>query len=239
MLRYFITLFLALFVVVPVISKAQSPEEALRARLSALVPDLQRASIKASPIEGVYEVKYGTEIVYVSADGRYLVRGDLYDLKLRRNLTEAKLNKARAKIINKVDEQQMIVFSPRRPEHTITVFTDIDCEYCRMLHAQISQYLQEGIKVRYMAFPRTGLNTPSYDKAVDVWCADNRRVALTRAKRGQPVTQRTCNNPVKQQMALGRRIGVSVTPAILLKDGEMLPGYRPAKALNAMLDTRG
>ena len=154
MLRYFITLFLALVVVAPVISKAQSPEEALRARLSALFPGLQRASIKASP-------------------------------------------------------------------------------------TQISQYLQEGIEVRYMTFPRTGLNTPSYDKAVDVWCADNRRVALTRAKRGQPVPQRTCNNPVKQQMALGRRFGVSGTPAILLEDGEMLPGYRPAKALSAMLDTRG
>ena len=133
MLRYFITLCLALFMVAPVISKAQSPEEALRARLSALVPGLERASIESSPIEDIYEVRYGTEIVYVSADGRYLVRGDLYDLKLRRNLTEAKRNKVRAQIINKVDEQQMIVFSPKHPEHTITVFTDT-CSFRALLN---------------------------------------------------------------------------------------------------------
>ncbi|MGH8503458.1 MAG: DsbC family protein [Gammaproteobacteria bacterium] len=214
----------------------QDVTDRLRARLSALVPELQPDSIEPSPVEGIYQVAYGAQILYISADGRYLLRGSLVDLENREDLTEAASAKVRRQTLDKLDEDQMIVFSPEKPRHTITVFTDIDCGYCRKLHAEINQYLAQGIKVRYLAFPRAGVNSTSYDKAVDVWCAQDRNVALTRAKRDEAVADESCDNPVKAQYELGQALGVSGTPAIMLENGEMIPGYQPAKPLAAMLD---
>jgi thiol:disulfide interchange protein DsbC len=232
-----VALLLMLVIMNPAMAEAQDATDALRARLSALVPGLQPDSIKPSPVEGIYEVRYGAQVLYLSADGRYMFRGSLFDLEQRQDLTEAASNQARMEILEKLDEQQMIVFSPKRPKHTVTVFTDIDCPYCRKLHAEIDQYLQEGIEVRYLAFPRAGVGSPSFEKAVDVWCADDPNAALTHAKRGEPVSDKTCDNPIKEQMELGQMLGVSGTPAIVLENGEMIPGYQSAKALSAMLDT--
>ncbi len=227
----------ALLAIGPAMAEEPDATGALRARLSALVPGLQPDSIEPSPVQGVYEVTYGAQILYLSADGRYFFRGNLIDLEHRKDLTEAAASQARLELLNKVDERQMIVFSPAHPEHTITVFTDIDCGYCRKLHSEIDQYMKEGIEVRYLAFPRAGVDSSSYKKAVNVWCADDRNTAITKAKRDEPVPDRTCDNPVKEQMALGQMLGVSGTPAIVLENGEMIPGYQPAKPLGEMLDS--
>jgi thiol:disulfide interchange protein DsbC len=226
----------ALLVSTHVAVATQKSTDELRARLSALIPDLEPSSIKPTPVEGIYEVTYGAQVLYLSKDGRYYFRGDLVDLKTRTDLTEATRAQARKKLLSRLDEEQMIVFSPEDPKHTITVFTDIDCGYCRKLHAEIDQYLSRGIKVRYMAFPRSGLDSPSFDKAVNVWCAENRNAAITKAKQDQPVQEASCENPVQEQMELGQLLGVSGTPAIVLENGEMIPGYQPAKPLAAMLN---
>ncbi len=131
----------------------------------------------------------------------------------------------------------MIVFSPKeKPRHTLTVFTDIDCGYCRKLHAEMDELNSYGIEVRYMMFPRTGLNTPSYQKAVNVWCAKDQQVSMTKAKAGESIPQANCDNPIASQFDLGQQLGVTGTPALLLGDGSLIPGYRPAKDLAAILD---
>jgi thiol:disulfide interchange protein DsbC len=238
MIKTLFAMLLSAFVIVHMaIAGVPDGTDAVRARLSALIPDLQPDSIKLTPVDSIYEVRYGAQILYLSADGRYYFRGSLVDLEQQKDLTEATRNNARVALLNKLDEQQMIVFSPQRPKHTVTVFTDIDCAYCRKLHSEIGQYLNEGIKVRYLAFPRAGINSPSYDKAVNVWCADDRNTALTKAKLDEPIPDKTCKNPVKAQMKLGRLIGVSGTPAIVLEDGEMIPGYQSPRALAATLAT--
>jgi thiol:disulfide interchange protein DsbC len=219
-----------------VMAAEQETIDKLRARLNSLVPELEPSGIEPTPIEGVYEVRYGAEVLYLSADGRYLLRGSLVDLQEHQDLTETTRKEARVDLLSKLDEKQMIVFSPEHPKHTITVFTDIDCAYCRKLHSEINQYLAQGIKVRYLAFPRTGVDSPSFEKAVDVWCAENRNAAITKAKSDQPVAKRSCENPVEEQMELGKMLGVSGTPAIVLENGEMIPGYQPAKPLGEMLD---
>ncbi|MBA2410417.1 MAG: DsbC family protein [Gammaproteobacteria bacterium] len=220
---------------------AENPDvlDTLRARLDALAPGLEPDSIEPSPVEGIYQVSYGAQILYISADGRYLLRGSLVDLDKREDLTETASAKVRLRMLDAVDEDQMIVFSPAQPRHTISVFTDIDCGYCRKLHAEIDQYLAQGIKVRYLAFPRAGVASASYDKAVDVWCAQDKKAALTSAKLDQQVADKTCDNTVKAQYALGQALGVSGTPAIVLENGEMIPGYQPARPLAAMLDKLG
>lgn len=190
-------------------------------------PELGPSAIRPSPISGLYEIRMGMRLSYVSADGRYLIQGDLYDADTEENLTEMRRMAARAEALNAVGESSMIIFSPQEKKtHTITVFTDIDCGYCRKLHRQIKSYNELGIEVRYMFFPRSGPATDSWYKAENVWCADNRNVALTMAKTGMIVDERDCGTtPVAQHYELGLSFGIQGTPAIIAESGELIPGY--------------
>jgi thiol:disulfide interchange protein DsbC len=209
----------------------------VRQALEKLTMDHQPDEIRAAPISGFYEVRYGSEIFYISGDGHYAMRGDLVDVTQEKNLTETRRNEVRSALLAKLDDKSAIVFSPRgKVKHTIYAFTDVDCPYCRRMHSEIAQYNQRGIEIRYLAYPRSGPNTPSYYKMVSVWCAGDRRTALTRAKAGQPVAPATCKNPVLDHMALADRFGVSGTPTLVMPDGSVLPGYVPPTELADYLD---
>ena len=209
----------------------------VKARLEKIAPQDKPESIKPTAIPGIYEVTYGSEIFYFSADGRYALQGSLVDLDTNVNLTESARTTIRGRLLNDLDESKMIVFSPDKPRHTLTVFTDIDCGYCRKLHSEMDQLNSYGIKVRYLMFPRSGVNTPSYQKAVNVWCSDNQLESMTKAKAGENVPQANCDNPVESQMLIGQKMGVNGTPALVLNDGTLIPGYRPARDLAIMLDS--
>ncbi len=208
----------------------------IKQRLSKIAPQDQPDSIKSTAVDGLYEVIFGSEIFYLSADGRYVLQGALVDLETNENLTEVAQAEIRAKLMGKLDESEMIVFSPDKPRHTLTVFTDIDCGYCRKLHAEMDQLNSYGIKVRYMLFPRSGVDTPSHQKAVNVWCAKDQLTAMTNAKAGKSVPKANCDNPIESQLILGQQMGVTGTPALLFDDGTVVPGYRPAKELAELLD---
>lgn len=196
--------------------------------------------VAEAPVSGLYEVAYGPKVYYVSLDGRYLFSGELYDLKNRTNLTEKNRSGARVKALGEIDESSLIVYKAKGEEkHVITVFTDIDCGYCRKLHSGMAKMNELGITVRYMAFPRAGLNSPSYDKAVSVWCAKDRNKAMDTAKSGATPEAASCDSPVKEQLALGQMLGVTGTPAILLQDGTLMPGYMPPQQLSMALDKGG
>jgi thiol:disulfide interchange protein DsbC len=216
---------------------AEDDTTAIRQVLSHLVPDAKLESIAPAPVPGFYEVSIGGMLVYISKDGRYILQGDLLDVKERRNLTEEARSTKRMSALSAVAEDKMIVFAPDKVKHTITVFTDIDCGYCRKLHQEVKEFNDQGIKVRYLAFPRAGIGSPSYEKAVSVWCADDKRAAITRAKSGESVDKKTCENPVAEQYELGQKLGINGTPTIMLEDGKMLPGYVPARQLAQMLET--
>lgn len=205
----------------------------LQAALRGATPD----SVAESVVPGLYEVMVGGQLMYISKEGRYVVQGDLIDLVAGTNLTENRRSEMRAKAIEAVGEDNMVVFAPQGPaKHTVTVFTDIDCGYCRMLHQQIDSYTEQGIKIRYLAYPRSGIDTPSYDKAVTVWCSEDRKDAMTRAKQGEDIGVKTCPNPVKAQYELGQVMGVRGTPSLVLESGEMIPGYVPAARLANIID---
>ena len=198
-----------------------------RVQLAAKLPGGARPEdLHPSPIPGIYELSHGSDILYVSADGKYALDGDLYDLSNNGNITEQRRRTARVHAIADLPESDMVVFGPRDAKYTVTVFTDVDCAYCRELHSQIAQYNQLGIRVRYLAYPRSGPNTLSWTKAEQVWCSPDRRTALTQAKRDQPLGARVCaNNPVASEYALGRDFQVQGTPAIVMPSGEMVQGY--------------
>src|SRR5689334_7041256 len=209
-----------------------------RAAIAAKIPGGAKAEeLHNSPIPGVYELARGTEIAYVSEDGKYAIDGDLYELGTNKNLTETTRRAERTKLLASVPESQMVVFSPKDPKYTVSVFTDVDCTYCRKLHSQIAEYNRLGIKVRYLFFPRTGPDTESWARAEAVWCAANRSEALTRAKRGEELNKpKSCSStPVAREYQLGEDVGVRGTPAIVLENGEMLPGYVPPAQLAAHL----
>ena len=210
----------------------------LEARLSDLAPGMKPDHIAETPLAGIYEVRYGSIIVYLSGDGRYMLRGDLMDLETRRNFTEETLNTVRAEAVAALGEENMVVFEPEAVRHTITVFTDVDCGYCARLHQQMADYNRLGIRVRYTAFPRAGVGSPTYDKMVSVWCAEDPHTAMTDAKAGRSVEPRSCANPVREQYEAGQAIGVNGTPAIVLESGEMIPGYVPPDDLASRLDER-
>jgi thiol:disulfide interchange protein DsbC len=220
------------------VAAAAEPSASVRKTIAEKVPGAKPEDIHASPVPGLYEVSVGALIVYVSADGRYLFDGDLYDVESRDNLTEARRMAARANVIDKLDETQMIVFSPPDPKYTINVFTDIDCGYCRKLHSEIGKFNELGVRVRYLAYPRSGPGTPSWAKAEAVWCAKDRQDAITRAKAGQaPERPKDCKTtPVAKQYELGEEMGVRGTPAIITEDGDYLGGYVEPKRLVEYLD---
>jgi thiol:disulfide interchange protein DsbC len=210
--------------------------EAIIKSLKGVFPGVTPSEISPSPMAGVSEVLIGPRLFYISNDGKYLLQGSLIDMATRTDISEERRNGIRRDAINELGEENMIVFPARESKHTITVFTDIDCGYCRKLHSEIDQYNAAGITVRYLAFPRSGINSASYNKAVSVWCEKDRQTAMTRSKTGETLPPANCDNPVKDEYELGQMIGVNGTPAIVLEDGTMLPGYIPpdklAKALN-------
>ncbi|MCU7796675.1 MAG: thioredoxin fold domain-containing protein [Candidatus Thiodiazotropha sp. (ex Myrtea spinifera)] len=212
--------------------------EKVRQGMSKLLSGRQVDSITPSPISGLYEVLVGPQLYYVSADGKYLFSGKLFDINSREDLTTPKVAMVKADAIEQMGEENMVIFSPKEYEHTVTVFTDIDCGYCRKLHDEIDQYNDLGIRVRYLMFPRAGVGSPAYQKAVNVFCADDKNDAMTRAKAGKDVEERQCENSVAEQYALGQKVGVTGTPAIFLTDGELVPGYVPAAKMQAILKER-
>ncbi len=217
-------------------AEAAGDHAAVREMLKGMIPGADPDSIRPTPVSGLLEVMYGPQVFYVTSDAKYILQGNLLDVGRKANLTESRRADARLAALGKVAEDQMIIFSPKEYKHTITVFTDIDCGYCRKLHSEREQYEKEGIRIRYMAYPRAGLNSESYQKAVSVWCAKDRGKALTEAKLGHPVEEKKCDNPVKEEFELGEALGVSGTPTIVTDNGELLPGYVPAQRLAQMLD---
>lgn len=227
---------IALFAL-PVMAQSQVDkiETAIKQSLEVR-PDVKVESIASSEIPGLYavQIKDGP-MVYASPDGKYFLHGEMYTVqdKAYVNLTEQRASGLRAKEIAAVKTKDMIIFKAKGPtKAVINVFTDIDCGYCRKLHKEIGEINALGIEVRYLAYPRAGIGSESYQKMVTAWCAKDRQGTLTRFKNGEALPINTCSdNPVTSQYQLGERIGVSGTPSLITASGELIPGYMPAKEL--------
>ena len=217
---------------------AAGVEAAVRKAIGELAPQAQVDYFAAGPLAGFNTVIVGGQVFYVSDDGRYLMQGRLVDLKDKQDLSEAALAGLRRDLLKAIPAKDRIVFAPANPKYTVAVFTDVECGFCRQLHSQIADYNREGIAVEYLAFPRAGINTPDYDKMVAVWCAADRKKALTDAKSDRAVVKPVpgCISPVKDEYIAGIRMGLNGTPMILTEDGTQLGGYLPPKQLREALD---
>lgn len=192
-----------------------------------------------SLINGLYEATIGFDVIYIAADGKHVLLGNLLDAKTHENLTDRKRDKLRVKAINSIAENEMIIFKPEKEtKYTVNVFTDVDCGYCAKFHQEVPALNQAGVAVRYLAFPRAGLDSDTHKKMVSVWCAKDRQTAITDAKAKRDVPKAECDNPIRKEFELGRSMGVTGTPALVLEDGELVPGYVPADRLVSHLQQK-
>jgi thiol:disulfide interchange protein DsbC len=200
-----------------------------RIALAATIPGVKPEDLRVTPVSGIYEISNGTDISYITADGGYVFSGDLYKVTSTGdfpNLSEERRRDMRLAMLAKVPESQMLVFGPANATHTLTVFTDVDCTYCRQMHSQIADYNRLGMRLRYLFFPRTGPDSESWEKAETVWCSTDRKAAFTRAKQGKKLDLKACpGSPVAREYELGSEIGLTGTPGIVLESGELIPGY--------------
>lgn len=221
-------------------SWAENPEDVILKKLKGAGPDIPVSEIRKASVPAFYEVELTSgEILYATEDGQYLFTGDLYQIADQgfKNLTEERRMTARADQMASLDENKMVVFPAEGDEKgQITVFTDIDCAYCRKLHQEVPELNKMGITVRYLGFPRAGIGSGSYYTMVSAWCAENQLDAMTKAKRGESIEDKRCDNPIAEQYRLGQKLGVQGTPAIFLDDGRLLPGYMPAARIASALN---
>lgn len=212
--------------------------EAVRDKVESTFNEIGREHVGASGIDGWYKIQKGAIVAYVSADGRYLMQGDMIDLDEQVNLTELARSDARRDALASLDDGAAITFTPAEDvQHSVTIFTDIDCGYCRRLHAQIDEYLARGIEVRYLLYPRNGPASRAWNTSEEVWCSADRQDALTAAKLDREFETRSCDaSMVQQHYVLGQEVGLSGTPAIVLDDGTLIGGYLPPEALEVRLN---
>lgn len=213
----------------------------VKAALARAFPDtsLDALKLRPSPVAGVYEAQLNAQVFYVTGDGRFVFFGDLVDLEKRTNLSEGRREAIVKDLLEELGEQNMIVIGPRAAKRTVTVFTDVDCPVCVRFHLDVPELNKRGVKVRYLLFPRYGLESQTYARSVAVWCAADRAAAVGTAKSGGKLDMKDCPNPVERHYRLGERLGVSGTPTIFLDDGRRIAGYVPPERLSAMLGLGG
>jgi thiol:disulfide interchange protein DsbC len=235
-MRHIIEGLAILLLVVSLAAIADDDYSIVEKQIRSLAPNAGSIAISETPIDGILQVQINGDIIYTSADGKYMFQGRIIDLDTREDLTEATKAGLRKERMGDIDPSRQITFSPEEPMYDLTVFTDIDCGYCRKLHAQVAEYNKQGIAIHYMSFPRAGIGSRSYEKAVAVWCADDQQAAMTAAKLGGEPDPEQCENPVAEQYQLGIDLGVTGTPALLTPNGQLIPGYVPPEQLRLRLD---
>ena len=214
---------------------AKSGSDEILEKLKKARPDFQFGEVTSTPIKGIYKSSIANgPTIYLTADGKYFFAGDFFEVGAKGlvNLGEKEMEKDRAAALSKLNLVDMVIFSPPKTKAYVYVFTDVDCYYCQKLHQEVPALNELGIEVRYLAYPRAGIGSPSYRKIASAWCADNPTESLTKLKNGKDISDNVCDpNPVAEHFRLGGQLGVAGTPALVTADGQLLPGYMPAAKL--------
>ncbi|HKM15997.1 MAG TPA: DsbC family protein [Marinospirillum sp.] len=216
-------------------SLVAAPKDVIQERLQEIDARIEVVALKDAPINDFYEVQLSSgDILYVSKQSNHILAGNLLEITDSGlvDLTEIARSAVRIQAIQAVPEADQVVFAAKgKTKAIVQVFTDSTCPYCSRLHEQVPELNKQGVEVRYLAFPRQGLQGKGFNDLVNVWCADNRQQAMTAAKKGKPLANKQCDHPIAEQYALGQKLGVQGTPAIFLPDGRLIPGFVSAERL--------
>lgn len=214
---------------------ADNADQAVRDAVKKILPNAKIDVIEPSELAGFYQVVADGQVLYFSSDGKYLIHGSVFDIASRTDLGEKSLAALRKGTMAKIPLDKQLVFAPENPKYRVTVFTDVDCPYCREFHKQIAEYNKRGIAVNYVLFP-LAMHKGADKKAEAVWCSADRNLAYTEAMSGKDPGTKTCNNPVAELTEIGKSMGVDGTPAIFTPDGDHVGGYMAPDQLVQRLD---
>ena len=222
-------------------AQAASEENAdldqVRQKVGEMFDLIEPEDVNGSPVDGWYTIQKGSIVAYISSDGRYLLQGDMIDLDNQVNLSELVRTDARRALMSTVTDDQVIKFSPAEVKYSVSIFTDVECTYCRRLHSQIEDYMDHGIEVRYLMYPRNGPASRAWNTAEEVWCSADRKNALTMAKLDRKFSTSSCDASIVQDhYVMGRDVGLSGTPAIIFDDGTLIGGYLAPDQLATALE---
>lgn len=231
-MRWFAAAVLALFCL-PAL--ADDSEKIVTEALQKAIPSAKPVQIVKSDLPGFYQAIVGGQVLFVSDDGKYLIHGGVYEIDTQSDLGERQLAALRKGTLAKIPANKQIVFAPEHPKYTVTVFTDVDCPYCREFHKQIAEYNKRGIAVNYVLFP-LAMHPGADKKAESVWCSGNRNTSYTDAMSGKDPGKLTCSNPIAELTDIGKSMGVDGTPAIFTPEGDHVGGYVPPDKLVQKLD---
>jgi len=221
---------------------AKPDELLISSKINAVLPEgMSVQNVKESQIENLYIVDIGDlQPIYTSKNGEFFFYGELYAVNgnMLQNTTKDEINLKRKSILDEaLSEGDFITFKSDNEKHRVIIFTDVDCGYCRKFHNEINDFNDLGITVNYVAFPRSGLASDSYNKIVTAWCSTDAKDTLTKMKQGIDVQLSMCqDHPVEKHFLLGQKIGITGTPAIIKSNGELLPGYLPPEELITRLN---
>ncbi|USE34347.1 thioredoxin fold domain-containing protein [Endozoicomonas sp. SCSIO W0465] len=226
----------------------QSPETLIESQLKKLDASIPIESISKSPMPGIYQVMLkGGFVLYSSENGQFFIKGDLMEVRGTQlvNLTEAIKSQQNARLLKFLKKESMVIFAPKgETKGVVYAFTDVDCGYCRKLHREVNQLNELGIELRYLAFPRGGQQSPVHGKMTDAWCSVDRKQALTDLKTGKPVSvdskgdKAACSAVIDEHYNLGIQMGINGTPAMVLENGQVIPGYRPAADIARIIESQ-
>ena len=211
-------------------------------KLKPFFPEIKAENISPSQLDGYYEVILTDpfiDVMYISTDGKYVIQGAVTDLELMTNISTNRINSIKLNILESISDSDKIVFKAKEEKYVINVFTDVDCPYCAKLHANMRQMNDLGITVKYLASPLEQLHPNAQSAMEKIWCAEDRELAMHnyKSKRFLPDSE-DCTNPVSEQLAISKQLGVNGTPSIFFENGTNLPGYLPPNdILNRILQT--
>ena len=232
-----------LIILILIFAPDAKPDDLLiSSKINAVLPEgMSVQSVKKSQIENLYIVDIGDlQPIYASKNGEFFFYGELYAVNgnMLQNTTKDEINLKRKSILDEeLSEGDFITFKSDNEKHRVIIFTDVDCGYCRKFHNEINDFNDLGITVNYVAVPRSGLASDSYNKIVTAWCSTDAKDTLTKMKQGIDVQLSMCqDHPVEKHFLLGQKIGITGTPAIIKSNGELLPGYLPPEELITRLN---
>ena len=212
----------------------------LKEKINKILPEgVNVREITYSQERDIFIVDIGDiQPIYVLPSTEYIILGDIFSLKGDKpeSETEKDKGKLRLKILADLNQESFIKFKSNNEKTVLTVFTDVECTYCRKFHSEIDEYLANGVSINYLAFPRTGIDSSSYEKMVAAWCSNEKKESITNLKNDIDIEMNSCENPVENHFEIGRRIGVTGTPAIITQTGLLLPGYIPANELIGIIE---
>ena len=193
---------------------------------------LKVVSVRPTPMAGLYEVVVsGNQIVYVDADAKHMLVGEMIDMQSRKSLTEERMAD-----ISRIDYAALpldkaIKEVRGKGELSMVVFSDPDCPYCKKLEQEIGQ--MDNVTVYTLLMPILSLHPQAQQKSVQLWCQPNKVAAWTQWMRENkaPPQVAECANPVAETMALGEQFGFNGTPTIVFPNGKTQAGYSPKEVL--------